>query len=74
MDHIKAEARQLLDWCIGYHEGIPCREEQIIIHGKISFAATLGLITDQEAAEYCRKIGLDKVAATYDRFAEIKEV
>ncbi|MDD4564654.1 MAG: hypothetical protein PHE79_04160 [Eubacteriales bacterium] len=73
MDSIKTEARQLLDWCTGNRDGTPCHEEQAILRGKISFAATLGLITDQEAAEYCRRIGLEKVAAAYERFAEIKE-
>ncbi len=72
MDNIIEKARQLLDWSIGNREGIPCHEEQTVLRGEIGFAVTLGLITNQEAAEYCRKIGLEKVALAYDQFAAVK--
>lgn len=73
MTNIKPEARRLLDWCVSNYSGSPSPEEQSLIRGEIGFAANLGLITEQEAAEYCRKIGMEKAARLYERFAEIKE-
>ena len=73
MNDFKAEARWYLDRYMEGYQECPNEREQYGVYSKIGFAHSVGLIDDQEAAEYCRRIGLDKDTAVYGEWAAIKE-
>lgn len=72
VNDLKNDAKQYLDWLIARYLDHPNEKEQYALQVRISFATVLGLISSQEAAQYCLKIGLGMVAEYYEKKAAIR--
>lgn len=72
MPELRDTAIQYLEEYIEAYQECPIERAQHSCQSRISFAKQLGLITNSEAATYCRRVGLENIAMTYDKFAAIR--
>ncbi len=68
MQELKDTAIWYLERYVNDYQERPNERDQHDCQSRISFAKQLGLITHSEAAAYARRIGLEKVAETYEKF------
>ncbi len=69
MPELRDRAIEYLEEYVGAYQECPIERAQHSCQSRISFAKQLGLITNAEAAAYCRRIGLENIAMTYDLWA-----